>query len=104
MNARADTLKLRWREWMTEEGRNCAICGYREETLEHFLLECERLKGIRCKYIELQSPMNEDHELIIANVLMYDKSTWKEKEYYVDMIYELWNERKRLIEGMSVTI
>ena len=100
MNARADTLKLRWREWMTDEGRNCALCGCAEETLEHFLLECERLQVVRCKYIELQRPLNEDLELIIASVLMYDKCTWKEKEYYVDMIYELWTERKRLIGAM----
>ena len=100
MNARADTLKLRWREWQTDEGRNCPMCGYREETREHFILECVKLEQIRCKYIELQRPMNDDPEMIIASVLLYNKNTWNEKEYFVDMIYELWNERKKMIESM----
>ena len=100
MNARADTLKLRWREWMTSDGKVCTICRSSEETLEHFILDCQGLQEVREKYIELQRPMVEDREEVMANVLMYDKCSWTKKEYYVDMIYELWNERTKRIGSL----
>ena len=102
MRTRSNTLKLEWREWLTEDGRQCALCGEAEETLEHFLLECWRLQDVRNKYIELQRPMNEDKEIVMADVLLYNESEWTRKEYFVDMLYELWRERKRNIEERSL--
>ena len=48
---RSNTLKLGWRERFLGGRLQCAMCdGGEEETLEHFLVECEGLRDVRRRW------------------------------------------------------
>lgn len=48
--ARSNTLRLRWRGRFVGEEVVCPVCGAAEETLRHFLLECEGTGQVRRQY------------------------------------------------------
>jgi hypothetical protein len=77
---RTDTLKLGWRmKKMGGEG-DCKLCGEGEETLEHFLLKCIRLRTIRDEYgVGEETSMEE--VLLLYNQTketIYKQSLWRE--------------------------
>ena len=47
---RSNTLRLGWRARYWGESVACGVCGAREETLEHFLMGCDRYEHVRVKY------------------------------------------------------
>ena len=100
VKARTNTLKLGWRNWETEMEKKCEICEIENEDLKHFLLECTFLEKLRCQFIELQRPRNEDINELMARILLFGwkKERYQEEqiEYFVDMVFELWKERERL--------
>ena len=97
MKARSDTLKLRWREWGVNEEKECLLCRGGIEDLQHFLLDCVKLENVRSKYLELMRPRREDSELIMRIILMMNGCD-RQPVYYVNLIWDLWRERGRLIE------
>ena len=101
MNARANTLKLGWRDWQAEPTRTCKLCKETNEDLKHFLLECPVLEGIRRQYIELQRPRIKDELEIIKNMLMFGSDIGKNGEIYLEMVWRLWNNRRKFLEHPS---
>ena len=97
MKARSNTLRLRWREWGTNEEKQCQICRNGTENLEHFLVTCVSLENVRSKYIELMRPRIDDNRKIMMVILMLCENE-KSPLYYVDLIWDLWRERKKLME------
>ena len=79
---------------MFEDAKVCLLCGDGVETLEHFVLDCSKLEHIRMRYVELQRPMIEQRDKIVRDLLMFgDKSA----DYYVNIVWEIWKERKKLM-------
>ena len=102
MKARSDTLKLAWREWVMESEKICKMCGLEVETLKHFLIECNELQSIRNNYIELQWPKIESAEENIKKMLLLSEDNERREEYYIDLLWEMWMERRRKCEEINV--
>ena len=90
MKARSDTLRIGWREFGTEEEKICKLCKKEEETLEHFIMDCDELQECRKKFIELQRPSIENKKDIMAKVLMMEGV----EDRYLDIMDDLWKERE----------
>ena len=69
MKARANVLKLNWRNQGNEELKKCSLCKCHIETIDHFLLDCDKLQLIRNKYLILQRPQILDADSIINKML-----------------------------------
>ena len=102
MRARSDTLKLQWREWATESGKMCRMCKTQVETLDHFLVDCSKLQETRMKYIELQWPKGEKVDELINRILLLDERNRENSEYYIDMLWDLWMERKKQMSAIEL--
>ena len=100
IKARTDTLKLNWREKYKGKETTC-ICGYENETLEHFILECNLYNEIRKKYLITQRPCNDNKEDILANILIFQKINKEEIKERKNLIHEIWKERKRIREAQE---
>ena len=99
MKARSDTLPLKWRTWGVEEEKRCPLCNHQTETLEHFLLDCDILQAIRNNCIELQRPRMEDgREEQIVSMLLLGKNGNERDNQYIEVLYQLWKERKKIID------
>ncbi|CAL4202529.1 unnamed protein product, partial [Meganyctiphanes norvegica] len=66
--ARANTLELNKRKRYKQEDPKCELCGYKEENLIHFLIECKELEESRNKEL-------------IKNVKMRIKNLWQERYF-----------------------
>ena len=97
MRARSNTLKLKWRNWGLHENKICDLCLSEIETLDHFLIECPKLQIVRQQYVELQRPTNLNRNEIMAMILLLKKYTDQSDIYFIDMIYNLWNERNKML-------
>ena len=49
---RTNTLKLRWRDGFSGGAVSCLLCGAEVETVEHFVMKCERIQTIRERHME----------------------------------------------------
>ena len=47
---RSNTLKLGWRAGFVSGDTSCVLCQEEVETLKHFLVECEGLRGVRERF------------------------------------------------------
>ena len=103
MKASSNTLRLRWREWGTVEEKICILCRDGIESLEHFMLECVALEYVRSRYSELVRPRMGNNEQLMVKILMFIESD-RAPIYHVDLVWELWRERKRLIEMQSPSV
>lgn len=66
----------------------CEICeAGEEETLEHFVKECEALEGVRRKFGVEGLP--------IETLLLFEGGEEEEAEKYKEYIEHLWSERRR---------
>ena len=102
INARANTLKLGWRDWGLEEEKICKMCRGGIEDLRHFLLECPKLEPIRNKYLELQRPRMEDELDIIGIILLLKgKPNYLQTQKYLDMIWDIWRQRTKICEQLE---
>ena len=99
LKARSNTLKLRWREWATQENKKCGLCDGDVETLEHFLIICPKLQEERSKYVELQMPREENTNTTIATILLFRED--KNPAYYIDMLWNLWIARRKLYRSIE---
>ena len=72
--ARSGTLRLNDRNRHTRSDTRCQLCNHEYEDLEHLLLICDSLKSTRMKIVGLQRPHYEDHEITIAQFLLFNES------------------------------
>ena len=78
------------------------LCNHEYENLEHFLLMCDSLKSTRIKIVGLQHPHYEDHEITIAQFLLFNESNEKCIMRNKDDLQKcLWNHRYAI---MNTTI
>ena len=69
--ARTNTLDLQGRKRINQEDTICPLCQKEEETLNHFILECEKLNSIRCVCLLLSKPLPEDTDDLIKYFLLF---------------------------------
>ena len=86
MKARSNTLKLNWREFGTESAKICKLCSEGIETLEHFLIDCDRLQELRSRYLELQRPIVQNKNDLMASVLLLGSEGDGGAEYYMELL------------------
>ena len=55
LRARTDTMELNWRKGGEQNSKLCPYCD-KEETLKHFLLECDAYNEIRAQHLFLARP------------------------------------------------
>ena len=96
MNARANTLKLGWRSYFHDNNSLCKLCNEQVETLEHFLIDCQRIQYIRQKYSLLQRPHIENKKDIMRTLLLFDEVI-DDYETPINALYEMWKEREKLL-------
>ena len=97
MQARSNTLKLKWRSWGLDEEKRCPLGCSEDETLEHFLIRCDKLQHIRIPYLELQRPNRENVDSLIKEILLLNHNNKIKTEKYVDLIKNLWAMRNLLM-------
>ena len=97
MRARSDTLKLNWREFGTESAKICKLCNEENETLQHFILDCDRLQEVRSGYLELQRPVVENKKSLMASVLLLNVMGDRNPEFFIDLLWVLWRKREQII-------
>ena len=100
MRARADVLNLKWRnhgENNNSNDKTCSLCLQADETLDHFLLDCNNLQDIRNQHIILQRPANIDREEIINKLLLFNIEN-EQTEYYLQLLLQLWTSRTKLLK------
>ena len=98
MRARSNTIDLEGRNW-ENPSKICRLCNLEIETIEHFLLDCNTLQSYRNNFLELQRPSIENKTEIIAYILLFEGDIDRNAEYYVDLIYKLYNERKKVLSS-----
>ena len=69
----------------------CPICGAGEETLAHFVTECEELDGVRKRFgVGRGDPLEE--------VLLFGGRTGEEVERTTEMLEEMYGSRRKKLE------
>ena len=69
----------------------CPICGAGEETLAHFVTECEALDGVRRRFCVERGDSLEE-------VLLFGGRTGEEVERSTKMLEEMYGARRKKIE------
>ena len=88
--ARTNCLRLGDRNRHLGGEVSCFMCREGTEDLEHFILDCRELEGIRTGLTRLQRPRIENPKEILGEFLY-----GKEKKRGRDELYKLWCERER---------
>ena len=88
---RTNTLKLRWRDGFAGGAVSCLLCGAEVETVEHFVMKCERIRAIRERHGVRGGVRMEE-------VLLFEGRTVEKVDGYTKMLEEMWAERGRLVE------
>ena len=101
MQARSNTLNLRWRGIADDKGKDCLLCGHLKETLTHFLIECPMLQEARNKYLILQLPKPHDSSTIIRWLLLLEDHKDIDHKEMINAISDLWGTRNKLITSIE---
>ena len=104
MKIRSNSLKLSWREFNNAADKICSLCSIEIETVEHFMLDCNKLNELRNEYIHLQLPRNENRANLINTVLLFHKDELFSQEYFINMMQRLWNHRNLLLKERASII
>ena len=102
--ARTDTLDLNHKNKHKGKDTTCPACGLEDETLEHFLLQCNHYGEIRQGYFFLSRPYEEDTEWIMADILLFrlnernefENSDVEDRKQFIKRIWGARSELKRL--------
>ena len=92
--ARTNTLDLQWRKKFLGESTICNLCRKKEETLEHFLLECEELQPKRNECLLLMNPQPQNKDNLIKKLLLFEWENVEEIFKYRKVLYRLWKTRE----------
>ena len=87
--ARTDCMRLDVRNW----GADSRVCEEEEENLEHFLLHCGKIEGVRRQELELQRPRWESSDEVVGRFLFGDGNECARKL----VLLRMWNKRSRLL-------
>ena len=93
---RTNTLELNWRKRHQGLSEKCPGCDCDSETLEHFLIECNRYDNQRLRFnfmTDLQSESDSDK---LKNILAFSNLTSQEIEIRKQYVTALWKERRKL--------
>ena len=85
--ARTNCLKLDWRRRFEGGEVGCKLCGADEETTEHFILECRRLRVIREEFGMI--------DMDIGGILGFDQNEDMDKTKR--FLNKIWIERKNIL-------
>ena len=95
--ARTNTLELQWRKKFINESTICQLCKEEEETLEHFLLDCQNLNNVRKECILLMKPQHENRDTIVKYLLLFEIENEKDIAKYKKILLKMWRERKEIL-------
>ena len=76
-----DTLRLRWREGYSGGAVECLLCGAEDETVEHFVTVCERIKMTRERH-------GARGDVRMDNVLLFEGRTEEKVERFTKIFEE----------------
>ena len=80
----------------------CKMCGDGIETLEHFILTCVALQGIRNRRVELQMPRAEQYlDQMGCILLLHTDHNDNDMEEKIQLIYDMWISRSLLIREVE---
>ena len=101
--AKARTNSMQLADWYARgtKGKGdatCPLCKRTKEDIIHFLIDCKRLDDYRNQEIMTLLPKIKPREVRVKNLLFRIKR-WRE---IAEMILNMWNGRKRIIENEVV--
>ena len=94
---RSNTLNLEIRKRHVGGPTLCKLCESADEDMNHFLIHCRSLATTRQEIRELQSPVMEDEDYVIGDILFREV----EMERRLDVIARMWNQRGKIIEELE---
>ena len=100
IKARSDSLNLNWRKKHSGQNTSC-LCGYENESLKHFILDCENYIEIRNKYTFMQQPYINNTEEIIADILLFTDLSEEQINERKKYISDIWKERLKNIKEIE---
>ena len=75
---------------------SCPLCKHPNEDLVHFLIECKHLESKRnTNLIRETKKNNRNTKSMQVRMLLFKLKKWDEIS---EMIQQMWNERKKIIE------
>ena len=92
LQCRTNTLKLRWRQRFEGVAVDCPLCGGGKETVQHFVIECGKLREIRERYRVCGAEALEE-------VLMFggrSREKVEQAQQCKKMLEEMWKLRRRI--------
>ena len=96
--ARTNTLNLKWRQKFVKENTSCPMCGYSDENLEHFILDCTYLQNERNYSKILRRPYQED---VLKHFLLFDKPEIYDIENTKITLKKLWMKRENKLHVLA---
>ena len=98
--SRTNTLQLGWRKKYTNEDTICKLCNKNDETLEHFITECEALAQTRSQ-AEIYIEYKQDNKFTLDNILFPKENTQNGMENTKKLLTKLWNTRQNILKNQT---
>merc|ERR1711972_190554 len=93
--SRTNTLQLGWRKKYTNEDTICKLYNKNDETLEHFITECEALAQTRSQ-AEIYIEYKQDNKFTLDNILFPKENIQNGMENTKKLLTKLWNTRQNI--------
>ena len=93
--ARTNCLDLNNKKW--KEEKNCVLCRYESETIEHFIMHCKQLEEIRALYPALQTPARQNDRETLKQFLYNENDIDRKK----DVLMKMWRKRETTLNAMG---
>ena len=92
---RSNTINLNIRKRFENKSTICELCMIEEETLQHFILKCPKLQGIRNNCIEIQWPINEKIDETIGMFIFSNENL----QIKMKTIESMWKKRNEMMKS-----
>ena len=96
--ARTNTLDLQWRKRFVNEDTICKLCNRQDETIEYFILDCEKLNIVRSQFLILMRPYPENTDDIVKRLLLFQTEKEEDILKHRKIIYKLWKAREKKLK------